>query len=293
MYLMFIILFYNIYMEVNVTNFKIFNGRLSSYIYKINSWPILSLEKEYQLTNRFYYCGDLDSAKELILYHLRFVMHIAKNYSGYGLPEADLIQEGNIGLMKAVKKFNPFYGVRVISFAIYWIKAEIHEYILKNWKIVKIATTKSQRKLFFNLRKMKKKIGWFNNKEVKNVARKFNVSKKDVREMECRMFSKDLIIDKKNNFFCSSFSSFILDKYSNFSCNFEKIDWEKYNVKRLKNALNYLDNRSKHIIKSRWLYDKKKTTLKKLAIYYSVSAERIRQLEKNAMKKLKFVLERN
>ncbi len=279
-------------MEVNITNFKIFNGRLSSYIYKVNSWPILSLEKEYQLINRFYYYGDLDSAKEIILYHLRFVIHIAKNYSGYGLPQADLIQEGNIGLMKAVKKFNPFYGVRIISFAIYWIKAEIHEYILKNWKIVKIATTKSQRKLFFNLRKMKKKIGWFNNKEIKIVARKFNVSKKDVREMEYRMFSKDLFIDKKINFFYPSFSSFILDKYSNFSCDFEKINWKKYNIERLKKALNCLDSRSKHIIKSRWLYDNKKITLKKLALYYNISAERIRQLEKNAIKKLRFVLKK-
>ncbi len=280
-------------MEVNVTNFKIFNGRLSSYIYKVNSWPILSLEKEYQLINRFYYCGDLDSAKELILYHLRFVVHIAKNYSGYGLHQADLIQEGNIGLMKAVKKFNPFYGVRIISFAIYWIKAEIHEYILKNWKIVKIATTKSQRKLFFNLRKMKKKNGWFNNKEIKIVARKFSVSKKDVRDMEYRMFSKDLMIDKKDSFFYPSFSSFILDKCSNFSCDFERINLRKYNIKRLKKALGYLDNRSKHIIKSRWLYNDKKITLKKLALYYNISAERIRQLEKNAMKKLKFILQNN
>ncbi len=281
-------------MEVNVTNFKVFNlDRLNFYICKVNSLPILSLEKEYQLINRFYYYGDLDSAKKLILYHLRFVIYIARSYSGYGLPQADLIQEGNIGLMKAVKKFNPFYGVKIISFAIYWIKAEIHEYILKNWKIVKIATTKSQRKLFFNLRKMKKKIGWFNNKEIKIVARKFSVSKKDVREMESRMFSKDLIIDKQIDYYCPYFFSFIIDKYSDFTYNFEKLNWNKYNIQRLKKALNYLDNRSKHIIKSRWLYNKKKITLKKLAIYYSVSAERIRQLEKNAMKKLRLVLENN
>ncbi len=281
-------------MEVNVTNFKVFNlGRLSSYIYKVNSWPILSLEKEYQLMNRFYYYGDLDSAKELILYHLRFVIHIAKNYSGYGLPQADLIQEGNIGLMKAVKKFNPFYGVKVISFAIYWIKAEIYEYIIKNWKIVRIATTKSQRKLFFNLRRIKKRIGWFNNKEINIVSRKFSVSKKDVREMESRMFSQDLIIDKKIDYYNSVFYSSIWNKCTNFAYDFEKINWEKYNIKKLKKALNYLDNRSKHIIKSRWLYNNKKITLKKLALYYNISAERIRQLEKNAMKKLRLVLENN
>ncbi len=281
-------------MEVNITNFKIFNlGRLSSYIYKVNSWPILSLEKEYQLTNRFYYYGDLDSAKELILYHLRFVIYIAKNYSGYGLPQADLIQEGNIGLMKAVKKFNPFYGVRIVSFAIYWIKAKIHEYILRNWKIVKIATTKSQRKLFFNLRKIKKKTGWFNNEEINVVARKFSVSQKDVREMESRMFSKDLVIDKKIDYNNPTFFYSIWDKCSDFAYNFEKINWLKYNVKKLKQALNYLDSRSKHIIESRWLYNKKKTTLKKLALYYNISAERIRQLEKNAMKKLRLVLESN
>ncbi len=281
-------------MKVNITNFKVFNlGRLSSYIYKVNSWPILSLEKEYQLTNRFYYYNDLDSAKELILYHLRFVIYIAKNYSGYGLPQADLIQEGNIGLMKAVKKFNPFYGVRIISFAIYWIKAKIHEYILKNWKIVKIATTKSQRKLFFNLRKIKKKTGWFNNQEINIIARKFSVSQKDVREMELRMFSKDLVIDKKIDYYYPNFFYSIWDKCSDFANNFEKINWVKYNVKKLKQALNYLDSRSKHIIESRWLYNNQKTTLKKLALYYNISAERIRQLEKNAMKKLKLVLESN
>ncbi len=291
LYNLFLLIFY---MEVNDINFEIFNLiRLSSYIYKVNSWPILSLEKEYQLINRFYYCNDLDSAKELILYHLRFVIYIAKNYSGYGLPQADLIQEGNIGLMKAVKKFNPFYGVRIISFAIYWIKAKIHEYILRNWKIVKIATTKSQRKLFFNLRKIKKKFGWFNNKEIDIVARRFSVSKKDVRDMESRMFSKDLIIDKKFDYYNPIFYSSILDKCSNFACNFERINWIKYNIKKLKQALNYLDNRSKHIIESRWLYNNKKITLKKLALYYSVSAERIRQLEKNAMKKLRLVLENN
>ncbi len=281
-------------MEVNITNFKIFNlSRLNSYIYKVNSLPVLSLEKEYKLINRFYYYGDLDSAKKLVLYHLRFVIYTAKNYSGYGLSQSDLIQEGSIGLMKAVKKFNPFYGVRVISFAIYWIKAEIHEYILKNWKIAKVATTKSQRKLFFNLRKMKKRNGWFNNKEINIIANKFNVSKKDVIEMESRMFSKDLIIDKKIDSYCPYFFSFILDKYSNFTYNFEKLNWKKYNTKKLKKALSNLDDRSKHIIKSRWLYSKKKATLKKLALYYSISAERIRQLEKNAMKKLKLVLENN
>ncbi len=276
----------------NIINSNLFNkNNLNSYIYMVNSLPVLSLEKEHKLITRFYYYGDLESIKELILLNLRFVIYITKNYSGYGLSRLDLIQEGNIGLMKSIKKFNPFFGVRLISFAIHWIKAEIHNYILKNWRIVKIATTKSQRKLFFNLRKIKKKMGWFNNKEIKFISSKLNVSKKDIIEMESRMFNKDIEIDFNiNNFNKNKFLNILGDKNSNFANNIEIYNWKKYIFKKLKFSLNILDNRSKYIIISRWLNNKKKKTLKKLAEYYSVSAERIRQIEKNAMKKIKIFL---
>ncbi len=279
-------------MSIMDSSFLSFNS-LNSYIYKINLWPVLSLEKEHKLVDRFYYSGDLKSAKKLILFHLKSVIYLSKNYSGYGLSQADLIQEGNIGLMKAVRKFNPFFGVRLISFAIHWIRAEIHNYILKNWKIVKIATTKSHRKLFFNLRKIKKNIGWCSKNEVKFVSKKLNVSIKDVLEMESRMFSKDIMIDfpqKINNKFKTTFS--LVDKYSDFANSLEIINWRKYITAKLKLALNLLDKRSKFIIVSRWLNNKKKVTLKKLADYYQVSAERIRQLEKTAMKKIKIVLQK-
>ncbi len=276
-----------------VSNFNIFNlGSLDAYIYIVNSFPILSFDKEYDLLNKFYHLKDFRFAKKLIIFNLRFVVNIAKNYSGYGLSIADLIQEGNIGLIKAVNKFNPLFKIRLISFAIYWIKAEIHEFILKNWRIVKIATTKSQRKLFFNLRKIKNKIGWFNNKEIKNISRKLSVSKKDVYEMESRMFAKDinLNISKENKNNNRNFNSIeIWDKCSNFTNNLEYLNWKNYILKKLKLAFLYLDNRSKHIIKSRWL-NKKKITLKELADYYNISAERIRQLEKNAINKLRLFL---
>ncbi len=279
----------------NIINSKLFNvDNLNSYMCMVGSLPILSLKKEHKLITRFYYCGDLDSVRKLILLNLRFVIYISRSYSGYGLSQLDLIQEGNIGLMKSIKKFNPFFGVRLISFAIHWIKAEINNYILKNWKIVRIATTKSQRKLFFNLRKIKKKMGWFNNKEIKFISRKLNVSKKDIIDMESRMFNKDIGIDfYKNNLFNKNkiFLNILGDKNSNFADNIEIYNWKKYILKKLKIALNLLDNRSKYIIISRWLNDKKKT-LKKLAKYYSVSAERIRQIEKNAMNKIKRFLKK-
>ncbi len=276
-----------------ISNFNIFNlGSLDSYIYIVNSFPILSLDKEYELLNKFYYLKDLQFAKKLIVLNLRFVVNIAKNYSGYGLSIADLIQEGNIGLIKAVNKFNPSFKIRLISFAIYWIKSEIHEFILKNWRIVKIATTKSQRKLFFNLRKIKKRIGWFNNKEIKNISKKLSVSKKDIYEMELRMFSKDINLSfkKEYNNYNKNFNYIDLwDKCSNFTNDFEYLNWKKYILKKLKLAFMCLDDRSKNIIKSRWL-NKKKVTLQKLAIYYNISAERIRQLEKNAINKLRLFL---
>ncbi len=280
----------------NIVNSKLYNiNNLDYYICMVNSLPILSLKKEHKLITRFYYYGDLESIKELILLNLRFVIYITKNYLGYGLSQLDLIQEGNIGLMKSINKFNPFFGVRLISFAVYWIKAEIYNYILKNWKIVKIATTKSQRKLFFNLRKIKKKIGWFNNKEIHFISKKLNVNKKDIIEMEFRMFNKDLKIDfyndnllNKKNFYLN----ILKDKNSNFANNIELYNWNKYIYKKLRLALNLLDDRSKYIIISRWLNNKKRKTLKNLAKYYSVSAERIRQIEKNAMKKMRNFLKK-
>ncbi len=277
-----------------ISNFNIFNlGSLDAYIYIVNSFPILSFDKEYNLLSKFYYLKDFKFAKTLIILNLRFVVNIAKNYSGYGLSIADLIQEGNIGLIKAVNKFNPSFKIRLISFAIYWIKAEIYEFILKNWRIVKIATTKSQRKLFFNLRKIKKKIGWFDNREIKNISKKLSVSKKDVYEMEARMFSKDinLNINKEDiNYNNNNFHNIeIWDKYSNFTRNFEYLNWKKYILKKLKLSFMCLDDRSKNIIKLRWL-NKKKITLKKLANYYNISAERIRQLEKNAINKLRLLM---
>ncbi len=279
---------------IAISNVNIFNlGSLDSYIYIVNSFPILSINQECKLISKFYYLKDFKFAKKLIILNLRFVVNIAKNYYGYGLCISDLIQEGNIGLIKAVKKFNPLFKVRLISFAIYWIKAEIHEFILKNWRIVKIATTKSQRKLFFNLRKIKKKIGWFTNKEINLVSKKLSVSKKDIYEMESRMYYKDIninIYNDKDSLNKNIFSYInLLDKYSNFTNNLEYLNWKSYILKKLKLVFIYLDNRSKHIIKSRWL-NKKKVTLKKLANYYNISAERIRQLEKNAMKKLKLLL---
>ncbi len=280
---------------INIINSKLFNiDNLNSYMCMVSSLPILSLKKEHKLITRFYYCGDLESVKELVLLNLRFVIYISRSYSGYGLSQLDLIQEGNIGLMKSIKKFNPFFGVRLISFAIHWIKAEINNYILRNWKIVRIATTKSQRKLFFNLRKIKKKIGWFNNKEIKFISRKLNVSEKDIIDMESRMFSKDIGIDfYRSNLFNKNkiFLNILGDKSSNFADNIEIYNWKKYIFKKLKIALNLLDNRSKYIIISRWLNNKKKT-LKKLAKYYSVSAERIRQIEKSAMNKIRNFLKK-
>ncbi len=287
-------------MSVNTNiNFNIFCvGNLNTYIYFINSLPILSYEQEYKLINDFYYYNNINSIKKLIIFNLKFVLNVAKNYLGYGIAISDLIQEGNIGLIKAIKKFNPLYKVRIISFAIYWIKCEIHEFILKNLRIVKIATTKSQRKLFFNLRKLKKKIGWLKYKEINLISKKLSVSKKDIYKMESRMFYNDINLGVNNinkyfdgNLFYNKdlLNDNLMDKNSNFTDNIEYLNWKKYILKKLKLAFINLDNRSKHIIKSRWLR-KKKVTLKKLAEYYKISSERIRQLEKNAIKKLRFLI---
>ncbi len=264
-------------------------GNIDSYVTAIHSVPVLSPENEYQLATRYKNEGDLNAVRELILSHLRFVVHIARSYSGYGLPQADLIQEGNVGLMKAVKRFDPEVGVRLISFAVHWIKAEIHEFVLKNWRIVKVATTKAQRKLFFNLRSAKKTLNWLNNDEVKAVADDLGVSEVEVRRMESRLNSRDTAFDLPND--ADEESTFAPAAYleapeSDPAQTLESQDWENHHQQRLFNAMKTLDERSQEILQARWLSDNK-ATLQELASKYEVSAERIRQLEKNAMNKLK------
>ncbi|WP_044470009.1 RNA polymerase sigma factor RpoH [Mannheimia massilioguelmaensis] len=264
-------------------------GSIEAYIRAANEYPMLTAEEEKELAERLYYQEDLEAAKKLILSHLRFVIHVARGYAGYGLPQADLIQEGNIGLMKAVKRFNPEVGVRLVSFAVHWIKAEIHEYVLRNWRIVKVATTKAQRKLFFNLRKTKQRLGWFSDNEVDLVANELGVSKEDVIEMESRMTGADVGFDLPNDdgeedTFVPSM--YLEDKGSNFAAELENENFENQAVDQLSAAMETLDERSLDIIQSRWLNDNK-ATLHDLAAKYNVSAERIRQLENNALKKLK------
>ncbi|MCX8575443.1 MULTISPECIES: RNA polymerase sigma factor RpoH [unclassified Gilliamella] len=270
-------------------------GNIESYLRLINTYPMLTAEEEKSLGERLYYHDDVDAARQLILSHLRFVAHIARGYSGYGLPQADLIQEGNIGLMKAVRRFNPEMGVRLVSFAVHWIKAEIHEYVLKNWRIVKVATTKAQRKLFFNLRKNKQRLGWFNSAEVDMVADELGVSRKDVLEMESRMSAQDMSFDVDSDDDDNAVVApalYLEDSNSDFSKSIENDNWENDATDKLHDALSQLDERSQDIIKARWLdADDSKSTLQVLADKYSVSAERIRQLEKNAMKKLRVAIE--
>jgi RNA polymerase sigma-32 factor len=271
-------------------------GSLEAYVRAANTYPMLTAEEERALAERLHYDGDLDAAKELILSHLRFVAHIARNYSGYGLPQADLIQEGNIGLMKAVRRFNPEVGVRLVSFAVHWIKAEIHEYVLRNWRIVKVATTKAQRKLFFNLRKNKQRLGWFSHDEVEHVARELGVTSKDVLEMESRMAAQDMTFDptpddEPRDGAAMAPMLYLQDKSSDFAESIEEDNWDRDATDKLSYALEGLDERSQDIIRARWLADDNKSTLQELADKYGVSAERVRQLEKNAMKKLRAAIE--
>ncbi|MFC0120236.1 RNA polymerase sigma factor RpoH [Pseudoalteromonas xiamenensis] len=268
------------------------SASLEGYVHAVSTIPMLDAEKEKALATRLHEEGDLDAAKQLIMSHLRFVVHIAKSYSGYGLPQADLIQEGNIGLMKAVKRFNPEVGVRLVSFAVHWIKAEIHEYVLKNWRIVKVATTKAQRKLFFNLRKNKKRLGWFNQEEVTTVANELGVSEREVREMESRMSGQDMGFDLTSDEDEGSSTSgafspvqYLTDGNGDLADAVEEEQWQEQSHNRLFSALKTLDERSQDIIAARWL-DDNKATLQELAEKYQVSAERVRQLEKTAMKKL-------
>ena len=251
---------------------------------------MLTPELELELAKQYYYDNDVDAARQLVLAHLRFVVHMAKTYSGYGLSQADLIQEGNVGLMKAVKRFNPEVGVRLVSFAVHWIKAEMHEFILRNWRIVKIATTKAQRKLFFNLRSSKKRLGWLNNAEAEAVAQDLGVDANVVRQMEGRMSSYDTSFDgdpdNDEDTVYRAPAYYLEDQGSDLATNVEAEEWEEVTNNSLHVALEGLDERSKDILQSRWLSDEK-ATLHDLADKYGISAERIRQLEKNAMNKIK------
>ncbi len=266
-------------------------GSLDSYTNLVHTIPVLTAEEEYDLATRLQRDGDLEAAQRLVLSHLRFVSRIAKGYSGYGLPVADLVQEGNIGLMKAVKRFDPEKGVRLVSFAVHWIRAEIHEYVIRNWRIVKIATTKSQRKLFFNLRSAKKRLGWLNQEEVEAVAEDLGVTASNVMEMERRLSQPDTSFDlpvdadeEDNNFSPAAYLTG--PENADPSLALEKVDFSDYQHTKLTNALATLDERSQDILRQRWLNDEGKATLHTLADHYQVSAERIRQIENNALKKL-------
>ena len=264
-------------------------GSLDAYIQAVGVIPVLSKEDEQALATRFREDEDLDAARELVMAHLRFVVHIAKGYTGYGLPLADLIQEGNVGLMKAVKRFDPEYDVRLVSFAVHWIRAEIHEFVLKNWRIVKVATTKAQRKLFFNLRKAKKSLAWLSADETRAVAADLGVSEKEVTEMEKRLHSRDAIFDPAPD--ADEDSNFTPAAYlpapdSDPAVQVETADFNNDATTRMAAAMNILDDRARRIIEARWLTDSK-MTLHELADEYGVSAERIRQLEANAIKKLR------
>lgn len=267
---------------------------LDAYVQTISTIPVLSVEEERALAERLFYQDDLEAARQLVLSHLRFVVHIARSYSGYGLPLGDLVQEGNVGLMKAVKRFDPGMGVRLVSFAVHWIKAEMHEYILRNWRIVKVATTKAQRKLFFNLRSKKKGLGWMNSAEVTAIADDLGVDEKVVRQMEGRMASVDTSFDLSGSDDDDAAGylapvQYLEDHSGDPAEQLEASNWEADSQARLSGAMESLDDRSRDILAQRWLMDEK-ATLHQLAAKYSVSAERIRQLEKNAMKKLKLAI---
>ncbi len=270
-------------------------GSLDQYIQAISSIPMLSAEEERALAVRLRDEHDLSAARRLIMSHLRFVVHIARGYNGYGLPLGDLIQEGSVGLMKAIKRFDPEVGVRLVSFAVHWIRAEIHEYVLRNWRIVKVATTKAQRKLFFNLRSSKKRLGWFSREEVDAVAKDLGVSPESVLEMESRLSGHDLSFDPTTDAEDEERSraptAYLADPHApDPAATLEHSDWEDNTSQHLQLALATLDERSRIIVQERWLADNK-TTLHELADRYGVSAERIRQLESNAMKKLRTAME--
>lgn len=263
---------------------------LSAYIQAVGGIAVLSAERERELAERLYYDECVDSARELVLAHLRFVVHIARSYSGYGLAEADLIQEGNVGLMKAVKRFDPNKGVRLVSFAVHWIKAEMHEYILRNWRIVKVATTKAQRKLFFNLRSQKKSLGWLSAEETRAIAADLGVDESEVTRMEGRLSGRDVAfdapVDSDDEESWQAPQYFLTDGQMDPGQLVEAEDFAEDSAAKLQMALADLDDRSRDILERRWLLDDK-STLHELADEYQVSAERIRQLEANALKKMR------
>jgi RNA polymerase sigma-32 factor len=265
-------------------------GSVDAYINAVHQIPVLTLDEEQALARRYNGEDDLDAAKRLVMSHLRFVVHVARGYNGYGLQLSDLIQEGNIGLMKAVKRFDPDMGVRLVSFAVHWIRAEMHEFILRNWRIVKIATTKAQRKLFFNLRKSKKRLGWMNSKEVQAIAKDLGVPVADVLEMESRLSGHDMAFDAPSDADDDARPSpvaYLVDHGADPYNTLETGDQEESDLDALKQGLAKLDARSRDIIQRRWLRDDDKATLQELADEYGVSAERIRQIEVNAMKKMR------
>ena len=264
-------------------------GSLDAYIERVSRIPVLTREEEVELARRFRGDDDLDAARQLVLSHLRFVVHIARGYVGYGLPMGDLVQEGNVGLMKAVKRFDPEVGVRLVSFAVHWIRAEIHEYVLRNWRLVKIATTKAQRKLFFNLRRLKKNLAWLTDAETRAVAQDLGVSPEEVTEMEKRLAARDLSFDPppdSDDEDSYSPAVYLRAADADPSALVEREEWEDTTADRLGVALEALDARTRDILKSRWMSGEK-ATLHELAERYGVSAERIRQLEANAIKKLR------
>jgi RNA polymerase sigma-32 factor len=265
-------------------------GSFDAYVDTVSRIPVLSREDEQTLAIRFHQEGDLDAARQLVLSHLRFVLHIARGYAGYGLPMGDLVQEGNVGLMKAVKRFDPSVGVRLVSFAVHWIRAEIHEYVLRNWRLVKVATTKAQRKLFFNLRKYKKNLGWLSAEETSAVARDLGVSEQDVTEMERRLSSRDVSYDPAPDADDEESTAYSPSAYlpapdADPAVAVERAEWDDDVSDRVAQAMTQLDERSRSILRARWM-DEPKATLHDLADQYGVSAERIRQIEANAIKKL-------
>jgi len=270
-------------------------GSLEAYIGAVHQIPVLSVEDEQRLAVRLREHNDIAAAQELILSHLRFVVHVARGYSGYGLQLGDLIQEGNIGLMKAVKRFDPTVGVRLVSFAVHWIRAEMHEFIIKNWRIVKVATTKAQRKLFFNLRKSKTRLGWLNAEEVRTVARDLNVSEHEVLEMEARLSGRDIGFDAPDDGDDdhappAPVNYLVANNDIDPAMAYESANDEDTQLDLLREGMARLDARSRDIIKRRWLDPDSKVTLQELADEYGVSAERIRQVEANALKKMKALL---
>ena len=279
-------------LDAKTSNLLVPVDSLDAYVQYVNSIPVLEADDEQALARRLRLHNDLEAARGLILAHLRFVVHIARGYQGYGLALGDLIQEGNVGLMKAVKRFDPDHGVRLVSFAVHWIRAEIQEYILRNWRIVKVATTKAQRKLFFNLRSAKKRLGWMNTREVKAVAEDLGVNPETVLQMESRLSGQDISFDPdpENDDFNEggglSPSAYLSDTSNDPLAQLSEEDWGDQTRGRLADALEDLDERSRHIVERRWLHEEK-ATLQELATEYGVSAERIRQLENGAIKKLK------